>query len=75
MADRPHYPAGSPLSSRSRWPTISCLRSTCGWLGRVTNAFLIRAPREMIASLAKVLPHPTVADTGLPQQLEIFEVG
>lgn len=43
------------------------------WLGHVTNAFLIRAPREMIASLAKVLPHPTVADTGLPQQLEIFE--
>jgi hypothetical protein len=43
------------------------------WLGRVANAFLIRDPREMLASLAKVLPHPTVADTGLPQQVEIFE--
>lgn len=43
------------------------------WLGLVSNAFLIRDPREMLASLAKVLPHPTVADTGLPQQVEIFE--
>jgi hypothetical protein len=43
------------------------------WLGSVTNAFLIRDPREMIVSLAKVLPNPTAADTGLPQQVEIFE--
>lgn len=43
-----------------------------GWLGQVTNAFLIRDPRAMVVSLAKVLPNPTVADTGLPQQAEIF---
>jgi hypothetical protein len=43
------------------------------WLGRLTNAFLIRDPREMVPSLAKVLPDPTPADTGLPQQVEIFQ--
>jgi hypothetical protein len=44
-----------------------------GWLDRVRNAFLIRDPREMLTSLARVTPSPTVADTGLPQQWEIFE--
>jgi hypothetical protein len=43
------------------------------WLGALTHAFLIRQPREMITSLAKVLPNPTLADTGLPQQREIFD--
>jgi hypothetical protein len=43
------------------------------WLGGLVHAFLIREPREMITSLAKVLPEPTLADTGLPQQREIFE--
>ena len=43
-----------------------------GWLGRVTNAFLIREPREMLTSLVRILPNPTLADTGLPQQVEIF---
>jgi hypothetical protein len=43
------------------------------WLGQVTNAFLIRDPREMLTSLVKILPHPRLADTGLPQQREIFE--
>jgi hypothetical protein len=43
------------------------------WLDSVTNAFLIREPREMITSLAKILREPGLADTGMPQQLEIFE--
>jgi hypothetical protein len=43
------------------------------WLGQVTHAFLIREPREMLTSLVKVLPEPSLADTGLPQQREIFE--
>ncbi|RUL89094.1 HAD family hydrolase [Tautonia sociabilis] len=42
------------------------------WLDRVTNAFLIREPREMLTSLLKVLPEPRLEDTGLPQQVEIF---
>lgn len=42
-----------------------------GWLGRLTHGFLIRDPREMLTSLVKNLPRPTLADTGLPQQLEL----
>ncbi len=42
------------------------------WLDRVTNCFLIREPREMLTSLLHFLPEPTLADTGLPQQVEIF---
>jgi hypothetical protein len=44
-----------------------------GWVRSVTNAFLIRDPREMLTSLIRVTPSPTVEDTGLPQQRELFE--
>jgi hypothetical protein len=43
------------------------------WLYLVRNAFLIRDPREMLTSLVRVTPEPTVESTGLPQQWEIFE--
>ncbi|HUG92392.1 MAG TPA: hypothetical protein VML55_16255 [Planctomycetaceae bacterium] len=44
------------------------------WLHDVTNCFLIRDPREMLTSLLKILPEPRIEDTGLPQQVEIFEL-
>jgi Sulfotransferase domain len=43
------------------------------WLAQMRHAFLIRDPREMLQSLAQVLAEPTLADTGLEQQVEIFE--
>ena len=43
-----------------------------GWLDRVTNCFLIRHPAEMLASLTLKMGPPTLRDTGLPQQVEIF---
>jgi hypothetical protein len=43
------------------------------WLDRVTHCLLIRNPREMVASLLRFLPEPTLEDTGLPQQVEIFK--
>jgi branched-subunit amino acid aminotransferase/4-amino-4-deoxychorismate lyase len=43
------------------------------WLGRLTHCFLIRDPREVLASLVKTLPQPTLADTGLPQQVALFD--
>ena len=43
------------------------------WLGSLDHAFLLRDPREMLLSLAKVLPAPRIEDTGLPQQVELFE--
>ena len=42
------------------------------WLDRLTHVFLIRSPREVIASFTRVAGTPTLADTGLPQQLELF---
>jgi hypothetical protein len=36
------------------------------------HAFLLREPRAVLASLARVIPHPRVEDTGLPQQAELF---
>lgn len=44
-----------------------------GWLGGFRQAFLIREPREMLLSLDKVTPDPRLEDTGLPQQVELFE--
>ncbi|MBI1368274.1 MAG: HAD family hydrolase [Planctomycetes bacterium] len=43
------------------------------WLEKLTHCFLIREPREMITSLIEFIPHPTIYDTGLPQQVEIFD--
>jgi hypothetical protein len=43
-----------------------------GWLGGVTNAFLIREPREVVTSFIKIAGTPKLEETGLPQQLEIF---
>ncbi|MCA9242441.1 MAG: hypothetical protein KDA32_00690 [Phycisphaerales bacterium] len=43
------------------------------WLTEMRHAFLIRHPREMLISLSKNLPDPKLADTGLPQQVEILE--
>ncbi len=43
------------------------------WLSQLTNCFLIRDPRAMLRSLDAKYPNPTLADTGLPQQREIFD--
>jgi hypothetical protein len=43
------------------------------WLDQLTHAFLIREPDEMLASLVKTYPGAGLADTGLPQQCEIFD--
>jgi hypothetical protein len=43
------------------------------WLGSMTHAFLIRDPRPMLASLAEKLGAFDLLETGLPQQVEIFD--
>jgi sulfotransferase family protein len=43
------------------------------WIDRLTNCFLIRQPSETIASLAEFLPSFTVEETGLPQQVALFD--
>lgn len=43
------------------------------WIDQLTNCFLIRQPREMLLSMTEFLPTLTVGETGLPQQVEMFE--
>ena len=43
------------------------------WMGAVVNCFLIRDPREVIASYARMRSTVTVADVGVLQQAEIFD--
>jgi Sulfotransferase domain len=43
------------------------------WLLDLTNCFLIRDPRLVLASYVKTRAAPTLTDLGLPQQVEIFE--
>jgi hypothetical protein len=43
------------------------------WLTAVTNCFLIRDPREVIASYVKKRENPALPDLGFIQQAEIFD--
>jgi hypothetical protein len=43
------------------------------WLGRLTNCFLIRDPRQVILSYIKKNHEPSLEDLGFEQQAEIFE--
>ncbi|MCA9280455.1 MAG: hypothetical protein KDA30_00270 [Phycisphaerales bacterium] len=43
------------------------------WIERLTNAFLIREPRDMLTSLLRVLPSADIDATGLPQQARLFD--
>lgn len=45
-----------------------------GTLRGLRHAFLIRDPRRLLASYAKVRDTPTMADLGLAQQVEIFRL-
>ena len=42
------------------------------WLGRLSNCFLIRHPREVLASYARIVSEPELEDVGFVQQAEIF---
>lgn len=43
------------------------------WLLRLKHVFLIRDPAQMLTSLVCTMPHAALADTGLPQQVELYE--
>jgi hypothetical protein len=47
-----------------------------GWLLQLTNCFLTRHPREVLASYLEVegAPEPRLEDLGLEQQVDIFEL-
>ena len=43
-----------------------------GWMNELTHCFLIRSPRQVLASYAKTRPNVTLEDLGFEQQAEIF---
>ncbi|MHC4892515.1 MAG: sulfotransferase-like domain-containing protein [Planctomycetota bacterium] len=43
------------------------------WLDDLRHGFLIREPEAMLTSLLQVLPEPRLEDTGLPQQVALFD--
>lgn len=43
------------------------------WIDHLINCFLLRSPARMAVSLDRVTPDPTIADTGLSEQLELFQ--
>jgi hypothetical protein len=52
-------------------PHIDSQRLIAG--GKLVHAFLIRDPVEVITSYTKVHPKMTLAETGLPYQVDLFE--
>jgi hypothetical protein len=52
-------------------PHIDVERLIAG--GTLAHAFLIRDPADVITSYTKVHPHMTLAETGLPYQVDLFE--
>jgi len=44
------------------------------FLFNLTNLFLIRNPKQLIQSFAKVIPHPRMEDVGVEQQYHLFEM-
>jgi hypothetical protein len=43
------------------------------WIAHVTNAFLIRAPEQVLASYTRKWADVSIEEIGFPQQLDIFE--
>jgi hypothetical protein len=42
------------------------------WIDGFNNIFLIRDPSDMLPSLSVQIPHPTIRDTGLKDQWEMY---
>ena len=67
-------PAGQPIFLQKHMAQHLLPEVDRGWLDQLTHWFLIRDPREMLTSFLKHVPDATLPDTGLPQQVEIFEL-
>ncbi len=66
-------PAGQPIYYQKHMAHHLLPEMGREWLDSLTHCFLIRSPFEMLLSLDKITPEPRLEDTGLPQQVEIFE--
>ena len=66
-------PGGAPIFYQKHMAHHMLPDMDRSWIASVTNAFLIRDPRSMVASLHARTPNPTLQDTGLPQQRALFD--
>ncbi len=68
----PPLPAGKTIYFQKQMTHHMLDHIDLGWLGQVTNCFLLRRPSEVINSYIKVRPDFTLLDIGFPQQRRIF---
>jgi hypothetical protein len=69
-----HLPDGKSISYQKHMTHHLLPEIDRSWLDHVENVFLIREPKEVLTSLARVTPNCGLAETGLPQQVEIFDL-
>ena len=67
-------PGGKPIFYQKQMTHHFLPHIDRGWLASVTNCFLIRDPRDVIASYIRKNHDPTVEDVGFTQQAEIFDI-
>lgn len=66
-------PEGKPIFYQKHMTQHLLPEIDRGWLGSVTNCFLIRHPQEVITSYIAKNNDPTLEDVGFIQQAEIFD--
>lgn len=66
-------PGGRPLWYQKHMTLHLLTEFDRGWLAHVSNAFLIREPRAVLASYAAKRTEVTLADIGFVQQRELFD--
>ena len=70
---RDPLPAGRTLSYQKHMTHHLLPEVDRDALAGLSHAFLLRDPRDLLRSYARVRSTPTLADLGLPQQVEVFE--
>ena len=64
---------GKPVSYQKHMAHHLLPEMSREWFDKMTHAFLIRDPAEMLMSMDVKMDHFGLSDTGLPQQVEIFD--
>ena len=66
-------PGGCPVFFQKHMTHHLLPKIDRGWMAAVVNCFLIRDPREVLASYARMRSTVTLEDIGVVQQAEIFD--
>jgi len=67
-------PGGRPIWHQKHMAHHLTPGMNTAWLAGLRHALLVREPADMITSFIKVMPNPTPADLGLPQQVRLLEI-